>query len=109
MIPDRDYYADKHGKLTTDMSQAAFQVAVAGCVLDPRVAKRYGIGGDVMVAADEPGAVRRVAKGAISEPESESEESPAEEPAAAEAADAASPKAEAKPKQPAAKKGAKKK
>jgi hypothetical protein len=106
MIPDRDYYADKNGKLTTDTSQAAIQVAVAGCVLDPRVAKRYGIT-DAVVSVDEPGAIRRVARGAMSEPEPESDESPAEEPAAAEAADAASPKAEAK--KPAAKKGAKKK
>jgi len=59
MIPDRDYYADKNGKLTDDPTQWAFQVAVRGCFLDPRAAKRYGIT-DTLVSVDEPNALRRV-------------------------------------------------
>ena len=102
MVPDKDYYADKDGKLTSDPSKYAYQVGVAGHQLDDRIAKRFGIA-DQLVSVDEPRAVRRVA--AKIEPEAK----PAD---AAEAADAASPevekpKTEAK-KKPAAK-GAKKK
>ena len=59
MIPDRDYYVDKHGKLTDDPSAYAMQVAVRGCTLDERVARRYGIT-DVLVSTMEPRASRRV-------------------------------------------------
>lgn len=59
MIPDRDYYADKEGRLTTDATRAVLQVAVKGCYLDERVARRYGIT-DTLVSVNEPGAVRRV-------------------------------------------------
>lgn len=58
MIPDRDYYADKDGKLTEDASKAAIQVAVAGVLLDDRIAKRYGIA-DTLVSVDEPNAPPR--------------------------------------------------
>lgn len=62
MIPDRDYYADKDGKLTTDASRSAFQVAVKGVFLDERVARRYGIT-DTLVSIDEPNApLTRVVK-----------------------------------------------
>ncbi len=94
MIPDRDYYADKNGRLTTDASQAAFQVAVKGCFLDPRAAKRYGIT-DALVSVDEPGAIRSVRS--KPEPEIETESEPMAETSEAEAAE------------PKAKKGAKKK
>lgn len=59
MIPDRDYYADKHGKLTNDPKQYALQIAVQGFFLDERVARRYGIT-DTLVSTDEPNALRRV-------------------------------------------------
>jgi hypothetical protein len=59
MVPDKDLYADKDGKLTEDMSKAAFQVAVAGHVLDDRVARKYGLLGD-LVSVDEPAAPRRM-------------------------------------------------
>ena len=59
MISDRDIYADKDGKITSDPEKFAFQVAVAGVNLDERVAKRYGIA-DALVSVDEPNAVRRV-------------------------------------------------
>lgn len=59
MIPDRDYYADKDGKLTTDASKAAVQIGVKGCFLDERIARRYGIT-DTLVPVDEPAAPRRV-------------------------------------------------
>ncbi len=102
MVPDRDYYMDKDGKLTDDPSKYAAQVAVAGVYLEDRVAKRYGIGsgGDHLIAADEPGAVRRVAKGATSEPSvhiSKADEDSGEDVETAEAAEAASPEVE-KPK-----------
>lgn len=99
MIPDRDYFADKDGKLTTNASRAAIQVAVAGCFLDPRVAQHYGIG-DALVSAAEPAAVRRVLK--IEKPQEPQEPAAAEEPE--------EPKVEQpKAKRPAAKKGDKKK
>lgn len=59
MIPDRDYYADKFGKLTTDPAEAAQQIGVKGCFLDERVARRYGIT-DTLVSVTEPNAMRRV-------------------------------------------------
>lgn len=59
MIPNRDYYADKFGKLTEDPNEYARQIAVKGCFLDDRVAKRFGIT-DVLVSISEPNAVRRV-------------------------------------------------
>lgn len=58
MIPDKDYYADKDGKITDDPEKYAFQVAVAGVNLEDRVAKRYGL--DTLVSTSEPNAVRRV-------------------------------------------------
>ena len=59
MTPDRDYYADKNGKLTEDPNEFARQVGVKGCFLDPRVAARYGITNE-LVSVDEPAAPRRV-------------------------------------------------
>lgn len=59
MIPKKDHYVDKHGKLTDDPSRYAAQIAVAGHHLDDRTAKRYGIT-DSLVSVDEPGAVRMV-------------------------------------------------
>ena len=59
MIPDKDYYADKDGKLTDDPEKYATQVAVKGFELDERIARRFGIV-DRLVSADEPGAVRPV-------------------------------------------------
>ena len=59
MIPDRDYYADKTGNLTDDPERYARQIAVKGCLLDDRVARRYGIT-DTLVSTGEPHAVRRV-------------------------------------------------
>lgn len=106
MIPDRDYFADKDGKLTTDMSKAAIQVGVKGCFLDERTARRYGIT-DTLESVNEPNAPRRVMPGA--EPELDAK--PAKEPEAAEAvptkvekaASPEKPKTEAN-KKPAAKK-----
>lgn len=111
MVPDKDYYVDKDDKLTDDPAKYAAQVAVGGVYLDDRIAKRYGIGGggDYLVAADEPGAVRRVARGASSESESSvhvTKVEEDEETEAAEAADAASLKVE-KPKTEATKPAAK--
>lgn len=64
MIPSRDYYADKNGKLTDDPKEWAFQIATAGVFLDDRTAGRYGIGADTLVKPDEPTApslrVRRI-------------------------------------------------
>lgn len=105
MIPDRDYYADKDGKLTTDASRAAIQIAVTGCFLDPRVANRYGIT-DSLVSVDEPNAPRRVVKMEIETEEKPEETEELEEPQEpAVAAKTEEPKA----KKPAAKKGEKKK
>lgn len=59
MIPDRDYFADKHGQLTDDPDQYARQIGVKGFELDERVARRYGIS-DTLVSTGEPHAVRRV-------------------------------------------------
>jgi hypothetical protein len=59
MVPDKDYYADKDGKLTDDPEKFAIQVATAGHELDQRVAKRYGIS-DLLVPTGEPHASRRV-------------------------------------------------
>lgn len=52
MIPDKDYYADKNGKLTNDPNEFAFQIALAGVNLDERVAKRYGIAHAPVVVAE---------------------------------------------------------
>lgn len=59
MIADRDIYADKDGKLTDDPDKYASQVAVKGCHLDERIARRFGIA-DTLVSTMEPHAVRRV-------------------------------------------------
>jgi len=59
MVPDRDYYVDKDGKLTEDPTQYARQIGVKGFALDERIAKRYGIT-DTLVSVDEPAAPRRV-------------------------------------------------
>lgn len=59
MIPNRDYYADRNGKLTEDPEQFAQQVGVRGCFLDERIARRFGIT-DTLVSVDEPNAPRRV-------------------------------------------------
>lgn len=102
MIPKKDQYADKEGKLTNDPLKYAAQIAVAGVFLDERIASRYGII-DSLASVDEPGAVRMV-KGSIIGLESEESEPAAKA--------AASPKKD-KPKsgviKVAAKPGAKKK
>lgn len=108
MIPDKDYYADKDGKLTDDPEKYAIQVAVAGCFLDDRAAMRYGIS-DALVSVAEPAAVRRVKKIETEPAEAEEVENvqaePEPEPEKAEApAEKATPE-----KKAAAKKGAKKK
>lgn len=120
MIPDKDYFADKHGKLTDDPTQWAFQIGVKGVNLDERIAKRYGIT-DSLVSVDEPGAVRRVTgrneasiKIVKSEEKTEDDKQKPQEPA-----EAAEPKATSEPEaiatgkdetkaaKPAAKKGEK--
>jgi len=115
MIPDRDYYADKNGKLTDDPDQYARQIGVRGCQLDERTARRYGIT-DTLVSTGEPHAVRRVtgrnaASVQIIKAEEKTEAKPVEpqpqEPAEAEEPKAEEPKAE-KPKTEAAKPTAKK-
>lgn len=82
MVPDRDYYADKHGKLTDDPDQYARQIGVKGFELDERVARRYGIT-DTLVSTGEPHAVRRVtgrnaASVQITKAEEKTEAKPAE-------------------------------
>lgn len=57
MVPDRDYYADKNGKLTDDPNEYDRQVAVKGCFLDPRIATRFGID---LISVNEPSAPRRM-------------------------------------------------
>lgn len=59
MIPNKDIYVDKDGKITDDPEKYAAQIAVEGVSLDERIAKRYGIE-DVLVSVDEPRASRRV-------------------------------------------------
>ena len=59
MVPNKDIYADKDGKVTDDPEKYAIQVAVAGHELDERTAKRYGIA-DTLVSTDEPNARRNV-------------------------------------------------
>lgn len=59
MIADQDIYADKYGRITDDPAEFALQVAVKGCYLDERVARRYGIA-DTLVSTGEPNAMRRV-------------------------------------------------
>lgn len=115
MIPDRDHYADKDGKITDDPEKYAFQVAVAGVFLPDHVAMRYGIG-DMLVSVDEPNASRRVtgrsaASLRIERSEPETEPEPKAEKPEAEAAEPKAEKAVAeKPaKKAEAKKGAKKK
>lgn len=107
MIPDRDYYADKNGKLTDDPTQWAFQIGVKGVNLDERVARRYGII-DTLVSVDEPNASRRVTgrnASSIQIHRAEDKEDQTQKPQ--EPAEAAEPKAEepkAEAKKPAAKK-----
>ncbi len=112
MIPDRDYYADKDGKLTTDASQAVMQIGVKGCFLDERIARRYGIT-DTLVSVDEPNALRRVTgrnKSSVeiirAEDKQEEPQRPAEAAEPIAEPEAEEPKAEAK--KPAAKKEKKK-
>lgn len=102
MIPDRDYYADKNGKLTENPDEYAQQIGVKGCLLDDRIARRYGIA-DTLVSTAEPNAVRRVTgrnaasvqinKAADKAPATEAK--PKEQPQ--EPADAAESKAESEP------------
>jgi hypothetical protein len=104
MIPDRDYYEDAHGKLTTDAKKAVAQVAVKGHFLDERIAHRFGIT-DTLVSVDEPNAPRRVTgrnESSVQIRKADEEKQEPQEPA-----EAAEPKAE-EPKS-AAKKGDKKK
>lgn len=116
MIPDRDYYADKDGKLTDDPKQYARQIAVAGFALDERIARRYGIS-DTLVSVDEPNAPRRVTGGASIEiikaedSKDESEDQPQEpqKPAEAGEPEVAETKASVTVKKPAAKKEKRKK
>ena len=95
MIPDRDYYADKHGQLTDDPDQYARQIGVKGFELDERVARRYGIS-DTLVSTGEPHAVRRVtgrsaASVRITKAEDNTEAKPAETKEPQEPAEAAEP------------------
>lgn len=111
MIPNKDIYADKHGKITENPEEYAIQVAVAGVHLDDRVMKRYGIT-DSLVSTEEPGAVRPVrGKAEIVEKEEAKAEEPVDEPAEvpnveAEAEEAPASPAEEKPKTEATKKPA---
>lgn len=75
MIPNEDVYADKDGKVTSDPSKYAAQIAVKGFLLDERVARRYGIT-DTLVSVDEPNALRRVVKIETEPEEKELEEQP---------------------------------
>jgi hypothetical protein len=99
MIPKKDHYVDKNGKLTDDPSEYAAQVAAEGCFLDERTAKRYGIT-DILVPVDEPNSPRRVTNESsvrirrieekVEKPQLEKETEPeAEKPEAAEAAEEA--------------------
>ena len=101
MVPNKDYYADKDGNLTDDPAKYAVQIAVAGVLLDDRIAKRYGIE-DSLVSVDEPRAVRQVRLGGESEPAKETE--PKKEPEPEPRAETS----EAEAPEPKAKKGAKK-
>lgn len=74
MIPDRDYYADKHGKLTDDPNKYARQIAVKGFFLDESIAKRFGIS-DTLVSTGEPSA-RRMVRTVIEKPEKPVEATP---------------------------------
>ena len=104
MIPDRDYYADKHGQLTDDPDQYARQIGVKGFELDERVARRYGIS-DTLVSTGEPHAVRRVtgrsaASVRITKAEETTEAKPAETKEPQEPAEAAESKAEEPTEEP---------
>jgi hypothetical protein len=79
MIPERDYYADKEGKLTDDPEKYARQIGVKGCFLDEGTAKRYGIS-DTLVSTGEPSARRMVRTVIETKPEDNSPEPEAEEP-----------------------------
>lgn len=115
MIPDRDYFADRNGKLTDDPTKWAFQVGVKGVNLDDRIARRYGIT-DMLVSVDEPKAPRRLTgRNESSVKISKAEEQPQETEEPQEPAEAEEPKTEepevekpkAEVKKPAAKKGEK--
>ena len=114
MIPDRDYYEDAAGRLTTDATKAVAQVAVKGHFLDERIARRFGIT-DTLVSVDEPNAMRRVtgrneSSVELRKADEEKEGKPEETKEPQEPAEAAEPKAEEpKAKESAAKKGEKKK
>lgn len=114
MVPDRDHYVDKHDNLTTDPTQYAAQVASAGCHLDDRTARRYGIG-DALVSTMEPDARRVMIGGRSPKPQTKTEPEPTAEPIEETPdATAAEPEADkATTEEPAteaeAKKGAKKK
>lgn len=101
MIPDRDYYADKDGKLTDDPEKYARQIAIQGVFLDERVAQRFGIGRDTLVSTDEPNAPRRVtgrneSSVKINKAEEESEETQEPQEPAEAAEPTTEPKAAAK-------------
>lgn len=112
MVPDKDYYADKDGKLTDDPTKFAAQVATAGVFLDERIAKRYGIR-DTLVSTDEPNAPRRVTGGdSVHITKAEDQEEEPQKPAVADEPEVEEQEAEeptAETAKPAAKKGEKKK
>ncbi len=98
MIPDRDHYADKHGKLTDDPDQYASQIAVRGCFLDDRVARRFGIT-DMLVSTAEPNTTRRVSgrsAASLRITKAEEKEAPTQD-QPQEPAEAAEPTAESEP------------
>lgn len=114
MIPASDVYIDKNGNVTTDPKEYAIQVAAAGCHLDDRTARRYGIG-DALVSTMEPDARRIMIGGGYRKPsKTKTEPEPTAEPIE-ETPDATAPEPEAEKattEEPApkaeAKKGAKK-
>ncbi len=79
MIPANDVYVDKHGNVTTDPKEYAIQVAAAGCHLDDRTAKRYGIS-DALVSVHEPNSRRIVMGGRGPKPSTKTESEPTADP-----------------------------
>lgn len=90
MIPANDVYIDKNGNVTTDPKEYAIQVAAAGCHLDDRTARRYGIS-DALVSTMEPTS-RRIVMGGLRSPKPATKTEP--EPKAA-TPDATAPEPEA--------------